>query len=464
MNATNHRQLGELATALRNGQLSAVQASSRCLDRIALHDGAFRSFIAVEGEAAMRRAEQLDAIALSGQPMGPLHGVPLAVKDLFQRAGKPTTAGSTAYPQPAGSDAAVITRLHQAGAVVLGTLNLDEFAAGGTGMNAHFGRCCNPWDLERITGGSSSGSAAAVAAGLVPATLGSDTGGSARVPAAYCGVTAIKPSYGLVSLEGVFPRAPPFDSISPMGRSVEDCQTLLSIIAGGPTGSAGGLPEPDHALAQSAMLRIGIALEQFSDVAKPAVMGCLEDAVGILGRAASGLRRVHLPDLDLMTGLHQTVVKFEGAGIHREVLRTRPGSLSLAARSAIETGLFLDPSLASRALAVRAAVLEYFMGEVFADADVLLLPVTMSTAPSAQDVSQSSATDIVAFFAESGRACRFVNYLGLPALSLPCGFVDGLPVGLQLVGRPNQEADLFALGRAYQQMTDFHLRRPAAWG
>lgn len=463
MNATNHLQMSEIATAIRNGQLSSAKATSQCLERIALHDVALHSFIAVESEHAMLRAEQLDFAAQTGQPMGPLHGVPLAVKDLFQRTGKPTTVGSSAYLEHAGSDAPVIARLNQAGAVVLGTLNMDELAAGGTGMNAHFGRCCNPWDLERITGGSSSGSAASVAAGLVPATLGSDTGGSARVPAAYCGVTAIKPSYGLVSLEGVFPRAPPFDSISPMGRSAEDCQTLLSIIAGVPAGSACGLPKPDHALAQSTRLRIGIALEQFSDLAEPAVMSCLENAVGILGRTTLGLRRVYLPNLDLMTGLHQTVVKFQGAGIHREVLRTRPGSLSLAARGAIEPGLFLDQSLASRALGVRAAVLEHFMGEVFADSDVLLLPVTMSTAPLARNLSQASAPDIMAFFAESGRACRFVNYLGLPALSLPCGFIDGLPVGLQLVGRPNQEADLFVLGRAYQQMTDYHLRRPAAW-
>jgi aspartyl-tRNA(Asn)/glutamyl-tRNA(Gln) amidotransferase subunit A len=366
------------------------------------------------------------------------------------------------YRQPASTDAAVITRLRQAGAVLLGTLNMDEFAAGGTGMNPHFGRSCNPWDLARITGGSSSGSAVAVAAGLVPVTLGSDTGGSARVPAAYCGVTAIKPSFGLVSLDGVFPRAPPFDSISPMGHSVEDCQTLLSVIAGGRVVGQPVLPDIDNALAQASSLRIGIALEQFTDAMDAAVMDNLENAVHALGRAASGRRKVQLPDLDLMTGLHQVVVKSEGARIHREVLRTRAGDISLAARGAIETGLFLDPNLASRALGVRTAILEHVLATAFADADVLLLPVTLSVAPRAQDVSQASASDILAFFAQSGRACRFVNYLGLPALSLPCGFVDGLPVGLQLVGRPNRELELFALGRAYQQMTDFHLRWPAA--
>ena len=458
----DQRHLCVLATALRNGELSAVQASTQCLERIARHDGALHSFITVEHEAALRTAQLLDAAAQSGQSLGPLHGVPLAVKDLFQRSGKPTTAGSTVYRQPASTDAAVITRLRQAGAVLLGTLNMDEFAAGGTGMNPHFGRSCNPWDLERITGGSSSGSAVAVAAGLVPVTLGSDTGGSARVPAAYCGVTAIKPSFGLVSLDGVFPRAPPFDSISPMGHSVEDCQTLLSVIAGGRVVGQPVLPDIDNALAQASSLRIGIALEQFTDAMDAAIMDNLENAVHALGRAASGRRKVQLPDLDLMTGLHQVVVKSEGARIHREVLRTRAGDISLAARGAIETGLFLDPNLASRALGVRTAILEHVLATAFADADVLLLPVTMSVAPRAQDVSQASASDILAFFAQSGRACRFVNYLGLPALSLPCGFVDGLPVGLQLVGRPNRELELFALGRAYQEMTDFHLRWPAA--
>jgi len=462
MMVPDQRHLCVLATALRNGELSAVQASTQCLERIARHDSGLHSFIAVEHEAALRTAQLLDAAAQSGQSLGPLHGVPLAVKDLFQRSGKPTTAGSTVYRQPASTDAVVITRLRQAGAVLLGTLNMDEFAAGGTGMNPHFGRSCNPWDLERITGGSSSGSAVAVAAGLVPVTLGSDTGGSARVPAAYCGVTAIKPSFGLVSLDGVFPRAPPFDSISPMGHSVEDCQTLLSVIAGGRVGGQPVLPDIDNALAQASSLRIGIALEQFADAMDAAVMDNLENAVHALGRAASGLRKVQLPDLDLMTGLHQVVVKSEGARIHREVLRTRAGDISLAARGAIETGLFLDPNLASRALGVRTAILEHVLATAFADADVLLLPVTMSVAPRAQDVSQASASDILAFFAQSGRACRFVNYLGLPALSLPCGFVDGLPVGLQLVGRPNRELELFALGRAYQEMTDFHLRWPAA--
>ena len=462
MMVPDQRHLCVMATALRNGELSAVQASTQCLERIARHDGALHSFITVEHEAALRTAQLLDAAAQSGQSLGPLHGVPLAVKDLFQRSGKPTTAGSTVYRQPASTDAAVITRLRQAGAVLLGTLNMDEFAAGGTGMNPHFGRSCNPWDLERITGGSSSGSAVAVAAGLVPVTLGSDTGGSARVPAAYCGVTAIKPSFGLVSLDGVFPRAPPFDSISPMGHSVEDCQTLLSVIAGGRVGGQPVLPDIDNALAQASSLRIGIALEQFTDAMDAAVMNSLENAAHALGRAASGQCKVQLPDLDLMTGLHQVVVKSEGARIHREVLRTRADDISLAARGAIETGLFLDPSLASRALGVRTAILEHVLATAFADADVLLLPVTMSVAPRAQDVSQASASDILAFFAQSGRACRFVNYLGLPALSLPCGFVDGLPVGLQLVGRPNRELELFALGRAYQQMTDFHLRWPAA--
>lgn len=463
MSSHDPQDLRALAASIRSGELSAVQASTQCLERIARHNGALHAFIATDGQAALQQARQLDAAAQAGQPMRPLHGVPLAVKDLFQICGKTTTAGSTVYAQPAKADAAVVTRLRQAGAVLHGTLNLDEFAAGGTGINPHYGRCRNPWDVERITGGSSSGSAVAVAAGLVPGTLGSDTGGSARVPAAYCGVTAIKPSYGRVSLDGVFPRAPPFDSVSPMGHSVEDCQTLLAVIARTPAAGGTGLPALASALEHAATLRVGVALAQFRDAVDAPLMACLENAAAALGQAVAGLRSVQLPDLDLMTGLHQTVVKSEAARIHQDVLRTRAGDISLAARGAIETGLFLDPSLASEALAVRASVLDHFLATAFANVDVLLLPVTMSVAPLARDVSQASASDIVAFFAQSGRACRFVNYLGLPALSLPCGFVDGLPVGMQLVGRPNREGELFAAGRAYQHMTDFHRRRPAAW-
>lgn len=459
--------LAELATAIQDGQLSALSATQNCLDRIAQRDGRLRAFIAVDGQDALQEADLRDQAQRAGQPCGPLHGVPLAMKDLFARAGKPTTAGSKVYPQPATADATVITRLRRAGAVLLGTLNLDEFAAGGTGMNLHFGRCCNPWDVQRITGGSSSGSAVAVASGMVPATLGSDTGGSVRVPAAYCGVTAIKPSYARVSLDGVFPRAPPFDTISPIGRSVQDCETLLAVIGTSSTGRSDRALAPaalDNALALAATLRLGVAVSQFAAGADEGVIGCLDEAANVLARSVAAQRTVHLPDIDLITGLHQAVVKSEGARIHREVLRTRAADISLAARGAIEAGLFLDPALARQALSIRASVLEHFLAQAFAEADVLLLPVTMSVAPRAQDVSQGTASDIVALFAQSGRACRFVNYLGLPALSLPCGFRDGMPVGLQLVGRPNREDQLFALGRAYQQMTTFHLRQAPVVG
>lgn len=457
------RPLTELAAALQQGQLSALSATRACLERIAERDGAMHAFIDVDAHHALQEAERRDAALHAGHPCGPLHGVPIAVKDLFSRPGMPTTAGSRVYPEPASTEAAVITRLRSAGAVVLGTLNLDEFAAGGTGINPHFGRCCNPWDMQRITGGSSSGSAAAVAAGMVPVSLGSDTGGSVRLPAAYCGVSAIKPGYGKVSLDGMFPRAPPFDTIAPVGRSVEDCEMLLSVIA---TGNGARTPattapmDPSGALAHAGTLRLGVAIRQFADEADAGVLARLFEAAGLLAGVVGAQRQIALPDIDLMTGLHQAVVKSEGARIHRDVLQRRAGEISLAARGAIEAGLFLDPALARQALAVRASMLASFLSQAFRDVDVVLAPVHLTVAPYAQDLSQSNANDIVAIFAQSGRACRFVNYLGLPALSLPCGFSDGMPVGLQLIGRPNREDQLFALGRAYQQMTDFHRRRP----
>ena len=462
MTQIDNLQMLPLAEAIRGGRLTASLAAADGLQRIATHNEVLRAFITVDSSAAHHRAGELDASMAAGGSPGRLHGVPLAVKDLIQMAGHATSAGSTVYNDVATEDAPVIARLRRAGAVLLGTLNMDEFAAGGTGFNAHFGRCCNPWDPQRITGGSSSGSAAAVAAGLVPATLGSDTGGSARVPAAYCGVTAIKTSYGRVSLQGVFPRTPPFDSLAPMARSVEDCQALLAVIESDGAMDTEG-PTLEQARDQARTLRLGISIAQFADGMDPAVERCLTTAARVMASAAQTHSRIHLPDVDLMTGLHQAIVKSEGARIHREVLRTRAQAISLAARGAMETGLFIDPAAVGQALAVRAGVLSHFLSTAFADADVLLLPVTMSVAPRAEDVSQASASDIVAFFAQSGRACRFVNYLGLPALSLPCGFVEGLPVGLQLVGRPNREDQLFALGRAYQQLSDFHLQTPPAF-
>jgi aspartyl-tRNA(Asn)/glutamyl-tRNA(Gln) amidotransferase subunit A len=458
-----------LAEAIRLRRTSAVAVTRACLDRIAARDEQLHAFIAVEADDALARAAACDAQIAAAESsgnlnaqrerstaIGPLAGVPIAIKDLFEREGRRTTAGSRVYAERiATRTAQVIARLERAGAVLIGTLNLDELAAGGTGDNAHYGRCRNPWDMQRITGGSSSGTAAAVAARLVPGALGSDTGGSLRLPAAYCGVTALKPTYGRVPLGGVFPRAPSFDCVGPAARSVDDCRLLFSVIADAPPVVA-TCTEP-----AAPALRIGIATAPFAAAAQRSVLDCFDAAAATF--AALGVRTCDapLPELDLITGLHQAVVKSEAAALHRNVLGDDAQSVGLAARSAIEAGLFLPPQRRDEALAVRAALLRHFVAHAFADADALLLPVAGTIAPCHDASTQAAATALVAAFDASAHACRFVNFLGLPALALPCGFVEGMPVGLQLVARPHREDVLFALGAAFQDVTGFHRAVPA---
>ena len=454
-----------LGRAIRDGRITAVAAAEACLEAIAAHDGSLRAFIAVERDDALAAARARDVERGAGRVRGPLHGVPVAIKDIFERSGRPMTGGSLVYADRIGErTATVVARLEAAGAVLVGTLNLDEFAAGGTGDNPHYGRCRNPWDPARITGGSSSGTAAAVAARLVPLAIGSDTGGSIRLPAAFCGVTALKATYGRVSRAGVFPRARPFDSVGPAARSVEDCRLLYAAIAGADAedpatvGLPPASPEGDGGIGA---LRLGIAIAPFAAAADPRILACIDAAAGVFGRL--GVRRtdVDLPDLDLMTRLHQVIVKSEGAQLHRAALKQGALRISLPARSAIEGGLFLPPSRCAEALAVRPLLLRRFVARAFADADVLLLPLAGMVAPRYEDLHATTAAAIVRFFDESARALRFVNYLGLPAIALPCGFVDGMPVGLQLVARPLREDTLFALGAAFQGATGWHAAAPA---
>ncbi len=453
--------LVELAEALRERRITSEAAVAGCLERIAQRDGAVGAFIAVDADAALATARQRDAACRAGRAQGPLHGAPIAIKDIFLRRGRPTTAGSRLLADRIGThDADVVARLDAAGAVLVGTLGLDEFAAGGTGDNAHYGRCRNPWDPERITGGSSSGTAAAVAAGMVPAAIGSDTGGSLRLPAAFCGVTALKATLGSVSNAGVVARARALDTVGPAARSVADCRLLQAAIADrGLPGAA--FPAADAGMRiDVATLTLGHALAPFAAGADPRVLACVESVAATLAEFGVRQREVELPDLLLLTRLHQVLVRTDAALLHGQALADCPDRISLAARSAIVPGLFIPPRRQQDALAVRPALLAHFLARAFATVDAVLLPVVGTVAPRYEDCGSDTAAGIARFFGESARACRFVNYLGLPALSLPCGFVDGMPVGAQLIARPWREDVLFALGTAYQQATRWHDARP----
>lgn len=453
------------AAAIAEGRVASEAATSSALARIAALDPALRCFVRIDADEALSRARERDRERAAGRVRGLLHGVPVAVKDLFEQEGRVTTLGSVVRGNvPGRRTATVLRRLEASGAVCVGTLNLDEFAAGGTGDNPHHGRCRNPWDPARITGGSSSGTAAAVAAGLVPIAIGSDTGGSIRLPAAFCGVTALKPGWGRVSRAAVLERADAFDSIGPAAPAAVDCRRSFACIAGPDPDDPATLAmpplEPQDADAVAG-LRLGVALEPFAADCDPRVLAAVRQAVDAL--CGLGMRPVpvDLPDLDLMTALHQVVVKTCAARLHRETLRSMPERVSLAARSAIEAGLFLDPALARQALSLRAGSLRAFRDAVFSRADLLVLPVVGQVAPRHDALDGAQAASIQRFFSRSATALRFVNWLGLPALSLPCAPVAGLPTGLQLVGPPLSEARLLAVGEAMQRTTPWHRARPA---
>ncbi|HWP28714.1 MAG TPA: amidase [Chloroflexota bacterium] len=460
--------LAALADRLRRRELSPVELTRVYLDRIAALDPTLRAFITVTAEQALAEAAAAEREIAAGQYRGPLHGIPLAFKDLFYTAGVRTTAGSRILADfvPA-EDATVVARLRAAGALCLGKTNLEEFAYGATSINPHYGACRNPWDPARITGGSSGGSAAAVAAGLCAASLGTDSGGSIRQPAALCGLVGLKPTYGRVSRHGVVPLSWSQDHVGPMTRTVRDAALVLQAIAGhDPRDPASSpAPVPDYLAPLEAGvtgLRLALPRDFFFDHVDPAVEAAVRAAAGVLERQGATLEEVPFPQAAPAATAGATILFTEAAAYHEPWLRTRPqdyGPLVLARLRVGATLLATDYVKAQRArsrlVAQALALFERF--------DALLTPTVPIAAPR-QDESvvrwpDGTEEDI------RGATLRYTrpfNLLGFPALSVPCGFTpDGLPIGLQIVGRPFAEATVLRVARAYEAATTWSERRPA---
>ena len=312
-----HRTLVDIAENIRRRELGPVEVTESLLERIGRLDSTVNAFISVQAEEALAAAQRAEDALMGGDRRGRLHGVPLAHKDAFQRKNKVATAGACVFDQPAGSTATVIRRLEDAATVNLGTLNLDEFAAGGTGENRHHGRCCNPWAPRHVTGGSSSGSAAAVAARFVYAALGGDAGGSIRIPAALCGVVGLKPTYGRVSRFGALPRTWSMDCIGPLARTAADCALVMEVIAGpdpeDPTAAHVDVPDYRKGLRTDLKgLAIGVASgPEFEDL-DAEIAGLLDVAVGVLESLGARTVPVLVPDVSLLNDLQQVLVKCEG--------------------------------------------------------------------------------------------------------------------------------------------------------
>jgi aspartyl-tRNA(Asn)/glutamyl-tRNA(Gln) amidotransferase subunit A len=460
--------LDEVAAAIREGRLSSVDVTNACLARIDAHDETVNSFISLERDAVLRAAREADEALARGEIRGPLHGVPLAHKDMYYRRGHVSTCGSRIRRNYVPDvTATVLQRLEAAGALHAGALNMSEFAAGPTGHNEHFGHCRNPWNRAHITGGSSSGSGAATASRFVFGAMGSDTGGSVRLPAALCGVVGLKPTYGRISRFGAMPRAWSNDTMGPLTRTVRDCALVTGVIAGAdpddPT--TADVPVPDYLAALGdgiRGLRVAVPRNFFYDDIHPQVRQRMDESLGVLQDLGAVRVDVEVPDLTPMFRLGDVISKSEAATIHGKWMRQHPEQYGHHTAVRVEAGFHIPATRYLEALSLRARYLKEFLDTALAGADVLHTPTIPMPVPTIEETDFTGTGDVAAMVARMTLFTRPMNYMGLPSLTVPCGFTDGeLPVAFQLVGRPFAEELLFTAGAAYQGATDWHRRIPA---
>ena len=437
--------LTQLAAQLRSGELSPREAVQSYLTRIEAA-GELNAFISVRADEALAEAERA--------PDGPLRGVPVAIKDVIDVAGARTTAASRILrDNVATRDATAVARLRAAGAVVLGKLNTHEFAYGALTTSPHFGPARNPWSLERVCGGSSGGSGAAVAADLAPGTLGTDTAGSIRIPACFCGVTGLRPSTGLVPTDGVVPVSRSFDTVGPIARSAEDCGLLLQALA------PSYRPEPNGGVAG---LRIGVVLQLF-ELADPDVAECAQSAVAELGLLGAKVEPVTIPLLEEAGTIVQTIMLPEAAEAHLRWLRTRLPDYGADVRARLLAGLLLP----STAYVTGLRALRWYRDElrhVFDRYDLVVHPAMPVVPPLIREETGALQREGIPYRLALIPFNSPWTLAGAPVASVPCGFVAGMPVGLALVGRASGDATVLRAAAAFQRATDWHARRPAYVG
>jgi aspartyl-tRNA(Asn)/glutamyl-tRNA(Gln) amidotransferase subunit A len=458
--------IADAGEQIRMGSLSPVELTRAYLDRIQRLDGECRAYITVLGAEALAAASAAEQEIARGHYRGPLHGIPVALKDLVMTRGIRTTCGSQILRDWVPEvDATVAARLGQAGAVLLGKLNMHEFAYGPTGINPHYGTPGNPWGQDRMPGGSSSGSGVAVAAGLCAGALGTDTGGSIRIPASLCGIVGLKPTYGRVSRAGVIPLAWSLDHIGPMTRTVTDAGLLLQAIAGSDPAdpSAAKLSVPDYRQAMQGELR-GLRLGLPHDLFFEKLDTEVRAAVLAAGRALEGLgafvEEVRLPRIHHAGPATFAIIASEATAYHESYLKTRAAEYGPDVRTRLSTGQFI---LASQYLKAQRArqVIRADVDAVLGRFDALLLPATPIPAPRTDErtVTVDGQSDDARVWLT--RCTRPINLTGHPALSVPCGLTaGGLPIGLQFVGRHFDEATLFRIGAAFERVSPMRDRRP----
>jgi aspartyl-tRNA(Asn)/glutamyl-tRNA(Gln) amidotransferase subunit A len=474
--------IAEASSQLQAGAISSVELTQALLTRIETTDQHIQSFLTVDAEGALAQAHTADAVRHT--PRSPLRGIPLAIKDVISTRGLRTTCGSRMladYRPP--YDATSIARLREAGAVLLGKLNCDEFAMGSSTENSAYQQTRNPWDTSRVPGGSSGGSAAAVAAGQALGTLGTDTGGSIRQPAALCGVTGLKPTYGRVSRYGLIAFGSSLDQIGPMAWTARDCALLLQAIAGyDPHDSTSAShPVPDYLAALTGDirgLRIGVPQEFFVEGMQPAVEAAVRTAIEVLQAQGASIHTISLPHTKYALPVYYIIAPAEassnlarydgvrfglrvaGEGYREELERTRGEGFGPEVRRRIMLGTYAlsagyYDAYYKRAQQVRTLIREDYQ-RAFEHVDLIAAPTT----PTVAFNIGSHTDDPLAMYLED--VCTLpANLAGVPGLVVPCGFDAHLPIGLQLMGRPFDEGTILRAGDAYQRLTDWHTHRPS---
>jgi len=475
--------IAELSARLDRHEFSAVELLQAFLHRTKAVDPRVHAFNSFDEAAALAQAAASDARRVTGRTLGPLDGIPVGLKDVIAVRDQPLTASSRMLANFISPyDATVARRLKDAGAVLFGRLNCDEFAMGSSNENSAFGPAANPWDLTRVPGGSSGGSAAALAAGEVAATLGSDTGGSVRQPAALCGVVGLKPTYGLVSRYGLVAYASSLDQIGPLGRTTGDVALLLDAIAGhdplDSTSYNAGVPDYAAALSGPAPRRIGIPREYFAGGLDPKIGAAVEAAVKFYRDRGCEVKEVSLPHTKYCLDAYYVIATAEASSNLARFDGVRYGHRSKAATDAIDLyarsraegfgaevkrRIILGTYVLSsgyydayylRAQKVRTLIRRDFL-QAFAEVDALLTPTSPIPAFKIGEKADPLALYLCDIYTIG------VNLAGLPAISVPCGFTTtGLPLGLQLIGQPFKEADLLSLAHTYERAHDWYLRHP----
>ena len=463
MSDLTHLTIAEAADLLARREIAAVELTEAHLRRIDAHDTHLNSFITVTSDHALTQARAADAELTRGVRRGPLHGIPLALKDLYDTAGIRTTAGSTFFADRIpDTDARAVTLLYQAGAVLLGKLNMHEWALGVTNINPHYGPSRNPWDPSRITGGSSGGAAAALAAGLCMGALGSDTGGSIRIPSSLCGIVGLKPTFGRVSLQGVIPLSWNLDHAGPMARTVTDAALLLQAIAGYDPDDPVSVALPvDNLLATLDAgvtgWRIALATDAHFGEADPEVISAVRRAATVFEELGARVEAVDLSQGREAAQMNALMTTSDAAAFHRDRLRDHPHQFGADVLARMERGAQFTSTeyiLARRFQSEWRRRLE----RLFEQFDLLLTPATPITAPVIEGL------DAIEAARQLTRCTAPFNLAGLPALSVPCGLsAAGLPIGLQIVAAPWNEARALRAGRAFENATQWHRQTPPGW-